>query len=48
MVSLRHIDPECLALSTNRDFLAIIERARREVAAGQTVSLDALKQEYGR
>jgi PHD/YefM family antitoxin component YafN of YafNO toxin-antitoxin module len=47
LVSLKSIDPEALALSTNSQFLKIIEQARQEVAAGQTISLRSMKKEYG-
>jgi hypothetical protein len=39
LVSLRNVDPECLALGINPDFAKIIENARREVREGRTVSL---------
>jgi len=45
IVSLKRIDPESVALSTNREFLEIIDQARREVAAGKTVSLATMKEE---
>ena len=35
LVSLRHVDRESLALSMNRDFLTIINKARREIRAGR-------------
>ena len=47
IVSLKNIDPESLALSTNSEFLAIVEQARQEIAAGQTISLDSMKREFG-
>lgn len=47
IVSLRSIDPESLSLSTNEEFLAIIDQARRECAEGKTISLSSLKQQYG-
>lgn len=47
IVSLKHIDPESLALSTNREFLEIIGEARQEIAAGQTISLEAMKEQVG-
>jgi PHD/YefM family antitoxin component YafN of YafNO toxin-antitoxin module len=43
IVSLKHIDSEALALSTNDEFMAIIEQARKEIAAGHTMSLDEMK-----
>ena len=47
IVSLKHIDPESLALSTNTEFLQIIEQARRECTAGNTISLSSMKKELG-
>lgn len=47
LVSLQGVDPESLALSTNREFLEIIARARQEFAAGETISLDSMKHELG-
>ena len=43
LVSLRGIDSESLLLSTNRDFLAIIGRAREDFREGRTVSLEEVK-----
>jgi PHD/YefM family antitoxin component YafN of YafNO toxin-antitoxin module len=43
IVSLQHIDDESLALSMSPEFMEIIEQARREVAAGDTVSLEEMK-----
>ena len=43
LVSLRKVDRESLALSTNPQFLGIIESARKEVRAGKTISLEALE-----
>jgi hypothetical protein len=47
LVSLRHVDRESLALSTNPQFLRIIETARKEVRAGKTTSLEALERKFG-
>jgi PHD/YefM family antitoxin component YafN of YafNO toxin-antitoxin module len=47
LVSLKKVDRESLALSTNPQFLKIIENARREIRAGKTVSLEALEKKYG-
>jgi PHD/YefM family antitoxin component YafN of YafNO toxin-antitoxin module len=47
IVSLRNIDPESLALSTNQEFLAIIEQARRECAEGKKSSLGSIKEHFG-
>jgi antitoxin (DNA-binding transcriptional repressor) of toxin-antitoxin stability system len=38
IVPLRNVDRESLALSTHPGFLALIERSRRQVAAGKTLS----------
>jgi hypothetical protein len=46
LVSLRKVDRESLALSTNPQFLKIIEAARKEVRAGKTISLEALQKRY--
>lgn len=43
LVSLRKVDRESLALSTNPEFLRIIETARKEIRAGKTTSLEALE-----
>jgi len=47
LVSLRRVDRESLALSTNPEFLEIIETARKEVRAGKTTSLGALERKFG-
>ena len=47
LVSLRKVDREALALSTNPQFLKIIETARKQVRAGKTISLEALQKKYG-
>ncbi len=43
IVPLRNVDRESLALSTHHEFLALIERSRREVAAGKTFSLAEMR-----
>jgi hypothetical protein len=45
-VSLRKVDRESLALSTNPQFLKIIDRARKEVRAGKTTSLETLERKF--
>jgi antitoxin (DNA-binding transcriptional repressor) of toxin-antitoxin stability system len=45
IVSLRKVDKESLALSTNPEFLKIIADARAEYAAGKTLSLDEMRRE---
>jgi PHD/YefM family antitoxin component YafN of YafNO toxin-antitoxin module len=47
LVSLRKVDRESLALSTNPEFLRIIETARKEIRAGKTTSLEALEKKMG-
>ena len=47
IVSLKNVDPESLALSTNAEFLEAIDAARRECAAGQTISLGEMKKRFG-
>ena len=42
-MSLQHVGREALALSMSSEFMEIIEQARREVAAGDTVTLEAMK-----
>ena len=46
-VSLRKVDRESLALSTNPQFLRIIEAARDEIREGRTISLEALERKFG-
>ncbi len=46
LVSLRKVDRESLALSTNPQFLRIIETARKEVRAGKTTSLEVLERKF--
>lgn len=47
LVSLKKVDREALALSTNPQFLRIIENAIKEIRAGKTVSLAILEKKYG-
>ena len=47
LVSLRKVDRESLALSTNPLFLKIIDTARNEVRAGKTTSLESLERKFG-
>jgi PHD/YefM family antitoxin component YafN of YafNO toxin-antitoxin module len=46
LVSLRKVDRESLALSTNPEFLRIIETARKEIRAGKTTSLEELERKF--
>jgi antitoxin (DNA-binding transcriptional repressor) of toxin-antitoxin stability system len=43
VVPLRHVDRESLALSSHPEFLDLIAQARREFAAGKTLSLEEMK-----
>jgi len=43
VVPLRNVDRESLALSTHPEFLALIERSRRQVAAGRTRSFEEMR-----
>ena len=45
IISLEKVDRESLSLSTNPEFLAIIEKAREEFRMGNKLSLDEMKQE---
>ena len=45
LVSLEKVDKESLALSTNPEFLDIIQKAREEFKAGKKISLEELKRE---
>ena len=45
LVSLHNVDEESLALSTNPEFLGVIQAAREEVRRGEVVSLEEMKRE---
>lgn len=45
IVSLRKMDKESLSLSTNPEFMELIEKARAEFAAGQKLTLEEMKRE---
>ena len=47
LVSLRRVDRESLALSTNPQFFKIINAARKEVRQGKTTSLQSLERKFG-
>jgi len=47
LVSLRKVDRESLALSTNPQVLRIIASARKEIREGKTISLEALRKKFG-
>jgi len=44
LVSLKETDRESLALSTNAEFLALINKARQEFRAGKKLSFEAMRQ----
>ncbi len=46
LVSLRKVDQESLALSTNPEFMRIIETARKEIRAGKATSLEELEAKF--
>jgi PHD/YefM family antitoxin component YafN of YafNO toxin-antitoxin module len=48
IVSLKNVDPESLSLSTNPEFLEIIERAREEFKSGKKLSLEEMQQEVSK
>jgi antitoxin (DNA-binding transcriptional repressor) of toxin-antitoxin stability system len=43
IVPLRNVDRESLALSNHPGFLALIERSRREIAEGKTLSFEEMR-----
>lgn len=45
LVSLLDVDEESLALSTNHEFLRVIQAARGEMRRGEVVSLEEMKRE---
>ena len=45
MVSLKNVDKESLSLSTNSEFMKIIEKSRREFELGRKLSLAEMKKE---
>jgi PHD/YefM family antitoxin component YafN of YafNO toxin-antitoxin module len=47
VVSLKNVDREVLALSRNPQFLKIIERSRRDFAAGRSRSLAEVRNLFG-
>ncbi|MGH8615892.1 MAG: hypothetical protein ACREYF_28740 [Gammaproteobacteria bacterium] len=44
LVSLKNVDRESLALSTDPEFMATIEAAREEFRSGRRLSLEEMKQ----
>jgi PHD/YefM family antitoxin component YafN of YafNO toxin-antitoxin module len=47
LVSLKGLDIEAAALSSNPRFLAILKRSYEEIQAGRVVSHDQMKKEFG-
>ncbi len=45
LVSLKHMDRGSVALSTNPEFMAIMEAAREEFRAGRKLSLEEMKRD---
>lgn len=43
LVPLRNVDRESLALSSHPEFLGLVRRARAEVSAGRTLSLQEVR-----
>ena len=48
VVSLKGVDKESLSLSTNPEFLELIEKAREEFKSGKKLSLNEIKEEIGK
>ena len=48
IVSLKNVDKETLSLSTNPEFLEIIEKAREEFNTGKKLSFDEMKREFSK
>ncbi len=46
LVSLRKVDRESLALSTNPEFWRVIETARKQIRAGKTITLEAIERKF--
>jgi len=47
MISLKHVDREVLSLSRSAEFLKMIERSRRDFAAGRSRSLAEVRTLFG-
>ena len=47
LVALRKVDRESPALSTNPEFLRIIETSWKEIRVGKTISLEVLEKKFG-
>lgn len=47
IIPLRNVDRESLSLSTNRQFLRLIQRSRADFAAGRKHSLQEVRELFG-
>jgi hypothetical protein len=47
LVSLRKVDRESVALSTNSEFMKIIDNARREIRTGRSISIEDIQRRFG-
>jgi hypothetical protein len=45
VTAIKDVDPESLSLSTNSEFLAIIQNGREAFKVGKRLSLEAMKRE---
>ncbi len=45
VVSLKGVDKESLSLSTNPEFMELIEKSRKDLKLGEKLSLDEMKEE---
>lgn len=48
LVSLRKVNRESVALSTNSEFMKIIDNARREIQTGRSISIEDIERKFGR
>lgn len=48
IVSLKNVDMESISLSTNPEFLEIIEKSRKEFKLGKRISLGEMKKEIAK
>ena len=48
IVSLKNVDMESISLSTNPEFLEIIENSRKEFKQGERISFDEMKKEIAK
>ena len=43
LIPLKNVDRESLAMSTHPEFLALVKKARAEIGAGRSLSLDEMR-----